>query len=341
MGLRPPTPRPGIYEHYWRFASERQAAFERRVAGLPAPWTDDPILQTFKFCNVYRAADRVSQYMIRNVCYHDEPCTPDDRLFQIVAFRTFSKIDTWRSVRSFLGRYPTLDDLGDGSFTKALDHARQANGGLYTGAFILCATDAFGQGLKHLNHVELFRQMFLADNLGARLLEARSLREVYDLLHAFPLMGDFMSYQTTIDLNYSDLINFSENEFTQAGPGALRGVKKCFAGLGDYKPADVIQWMVDNQDKEMARLGLPFNGLWGRPLHAIDCQGLFCETDKYCREAAPELASARKRIKARFTQATEPIELLFPPKWSINDKLPRGMVLGATTTVRETQAALF
>lgn len=80
--------------------------------------------------------------------------------------------------------------------------------------------------------------------------------------------------------------------------------------------------MTEQQETEFARLGLPFTGLWGRPLHAIDCQGLFCGTDKCCREAAPELASARKRIKARFTPASEPIRLFFPPKWDINDMLP-------------------
>jgi hypothetical protein len=68
--------------------------------------------------------------------------------------------------------------------------------------------------------------MFLHGQLGARLLGAKSLREVYDLLHAYPLTGDFMSYQTTIDLNYSALLEFSENEFTQAGPGALRASRR-------------------------------------------------------------------------------------------------------------------
>ena len=341
--MRTPTPRPGVYDYYWQFAAERQAAFERRVAGASPPWTSDPILQQFKFCNVYRAADRVSQYMIREVCYHEESCTPEDRLFQIVAFRTFSKVETWRTVRARLGHYPTLDDLADGSFSVALDHARTTNGGLYTGAFILCATDAYGRGLKHLNHVELFRHMFLANSLGARLLEAPSLRDVYELLHDYPLMGDFMSYQTTIDLNYSGIVNFSENEFTQAGPGALRGIKKCFSDLGALKPADVIRWMVDNQDAEFTRLGLPFGGLWGRPLHAIDCQGLFCETDKYCREAVPELASARKRIKARFVRSPESIQLFFPPKWGINDKLPDRAVLGTHADPGDSiaQGALF
>lgn len=343
MTRRPPIPRPGVYELYWYYASQRQAMFEQRVAGSPPPWTTDPILDSYKFCNVYRAADRVSQYMIRDVCYHDEDCAAHDRVFQIVAFRTFSKIDTWRSVRDYLGRYPTLDDLATGSFTAALDHTAATNGGLYTGAFILCATDAYGQGRKHLNHVELWRHMFLADNLADQILEAGSLHQVYDLLHGYPLMGDFMSYQTAIDLNYSALLNFSENAFTQAGPGALRGIRKCFVDLGDYTPTDVIKWMVERQSDEMNRLGLPFHGLYGRALHAIDCQGLFCETDKYCREAVPDLASARRRIKARFTQTPEPISLFFPPKWGINDSLPAtpAYVTAAPSVHAYEQTAMF
>jgi len=229
--------------------------------------------------------------------------------------------------------------LASGSFAEALDHARSHNGGLYTGAFILCATDAYGQSAKHRNHVELFRHMFTRDGLGGKLLEAGSLRAVNELLHGYPLMGDFMSYQTTIDLNYSALLDFSENEFTQAGPGALRGIKKVFDSPADYTPAEIVLWMTERQHDEFTRLGLPFDGLWGRPLHAIDCQGLFCETDKYCREAAPELASARKRIKARFTTTPEPIRLLFPPKWEINDKMPPGPVFGGSPP--QQQAALF
>ena len=153
-------------------------------------------------------------------------------------------------------------------------------------------------------------------------------------------MGDFMAYQTAIDLNYRRLLDFSENDFTQPGPGALRGIKKCFEDLGGYTPAEIMHWMTERQDQEFARLGLPFGGLWGRPLHAIDCQGLFCETDKYCREAAPELASARKRIKTRFTPTPEPVRLFFPPKWGINHKLPQQPVLSVQPTTRG-QESLF
>ncbi len=187
----------------------------------------------------------------------------------------------------------------------------------YTGAFILCANKAFGHQEKHRNHAALFRLMFLEKGLADTVRSANSLEQVVHALEEFPLMGPFMAYQTAIDLNYSELINFNENDYTQAGPGALRGLKKAFVDLGDFSPADAILWMVERQQDEFARLNLPFSGLFGRPLHAIDCQGLFCELDKYCREAAPHLVSGRSRIKARFAPSRELLSLYFPPKWRL------------------------
>ncbi|MFZ5685711.1 MAG: nucleotide kinase domain-containing protein [Pseudomonadota bacterium] len=311
-----------MYELYWTFAARRQAAFEKRLAGEPAPWSDDPILQTYKFCNVFRATDRVSQYMIRNVAYAADAGEFQDRLFQIVAFRTFSNIATWESLRCQFGEAPKLVHLRSPRFEAALDRAKTDNGGLYTGAFILCASKAFGFDEKHRNHVALFKHMFFEQDLAARIRGANSLEAVVGLLQGFPLMGPFMAYQTAIDLNYSDILDFSENDYTQAGPGALRGLKKAFLTLGDFKPSEAIQWMVDRQADEFARLGLPFRGLFGRWLHAIDCQGLFCELDKYCREAAPHLASNRSRIKARFSPSPDPMPLYLPPKWGLPPDLP-------------------
>jgi len=331
-----PKPRRGVYELYWQFASRRQAAFERRLAGKNAPWSDDPILQEFKFCNVYRAADRVSQYMIREVCYADEVGSAADRAFQIVAFRTFSKISTWNRLMALLDGPPLIRDLADGSFVAALDRIKREDGGLYTGAFILCANKAFGHDEKHHNHAALFEKMFVQDAVADRLIGANSFEGLVRTLEGYPLMGPFMAYQTAVDLNYSELTDFSENDYTQAGPGAVRGLAKVFENLGDYTPSEAIQWMVDQQEVEFERLDLPFSGLFGRPLHAIDCQGLFCETDKYCREAAPELASNRSRIKARYRPSMTSLELFFPPKWRLE---PPARTIPAARL--ETQPDLF
>ena len=159
--------------------------------------------------------------------------------------------------------------------------------------------------------------MFVEGNLAEDVRGSNSLEGLVGRLEAYPLMGPFMAYQTAIDLNYSDLVNFGEDDHTRAGPGALRGLRKAFADLGDFSPSDAIAWMVDRQEAEFERRSLPFSGLFGRRLHAIDCQGLFCELDKYCREAVPLLASNRTRIKARFVASPAPLELFFPPKWNL------------------------
>jgi hypothetical protein len=53
-------------------------------------------------------------------------------------------------------------------------------------------------------------------------------------------------------------------------------------------------------------------------MHAIDCQGWFCETDKYSRVAFPELKSNRVKIKSKYTTSKDKIAFFYPPKWGIN-----------------------
>src|SRR3954463_1618933 len=96
-----PDPSP-VFESYWRFAAERQAMYERRLRGAPAPWTDDSILRSFRFTNVFRASDRVSQYLIREVIYRSNPY-PDEILFRVLLFKFFNKIETWELLERQLG----------------------------------------------------------------------------------------------------------------------------------------------------------------------------------------------------------------------------------------------
>ncbi|RZJ85424.1 MAG: hypothetical protein EOO20_20105, partial [Chryseobacterium sp.] len=56
-----------VYNSYWKFAALRQEVFFKRADADPLPWTDDVILCNYKFTNAYRAADRVSQYLIKEV----------------------------------------------------------------------------------------------------------------------------------------------------------------------------------------------------------------------------------------------------------------------------------
>ena len=48
-----------------QFIHAREDVRKRREAGMPWPWTDNPILQRYKFCNVRREDDRVTREIAR------------------------------------------------------------------------------------------------------------------------------------------------------------------------------------------------------------------------------------------------------------------------------------
>ena len=172
---------------------------------------------------------------------------------------------------------------------------------------------------KHQSHLKLL-ELMLAENVPERLSECASMRQGFELLLSYPLIGDFLAYQLITDINYSELTNFSEMEFTMPGPGARDGIRKCFSSLGGLSEMDIIRLMAERQDYEFSRLGIQFKSLWGRKLQLIDIQNLFCEVDKYSRVKHPELIgiSGRTRIKQKFKHHSETIEYFYPPKWNLN-----------------------
>lgn len=318
---KPPTAT-YVFDTYWKFAAERQEIFFNRISGV-SQLTTDPILLKHKFTNAYRASDRVSQYLIREIIYKGDQ-SPKELLFRILLFKLFNKIETWEFLQHELG-IVTWEGFCFNLYSEVLDQALQAGEPIYSGAYIMASgKSSFGYARKYQNHLKLIEQMLRSD-LAERLGEAKSLEAVYERLLCFPTIGKFLAYQYAIDINYSMLTDFSEMEFVMPGPGAKDGISKCFSSLGDYSEADVIRYVTDRQEQEFEHLGIHFKSLWGRPLQLIDCQNLFCETDKYARLAHPEVGgiSKRTRIKQLYSKGHCPIDYYFPPKWGLNEKLGR------------------
>lgn len=313
-----------VYDTYWRFAAERQEVFFRRVSAEPQPWTADPILREYKFTNVYRASDRVSQYLIRHVIYGEgRPTSLDEVFFRIMLFKLFNKIETWVALERALGAL-TYEDYTFTRYDRVLTNAMAKGNAIYSAAYIMPSGGELGHPRKHQNHLALLERM-LGDSVAQRLSECRSMQRAFELLKSYPSLGDFLAYQFVIDINYSEITNFSESGFVVPGPGALDGIRKCFQDRGGLNEPETIKFMMDRQEKEFDRLGLTFRSLWGRRLQLIDCQNLFCEVDKYSRVAHPEVKglSGRLRIKQRFTPRTSKIQPWYPPKWGINEAIER------------------
>lgn len=307
-----------VYDSYWRFAAKRQDLFMQRVLGAVPPWSDDPVLSAHRFTNVYRAADRVSQYLIRNVLYQG-PQSGEEVFFRALLFKIFNRIDTWKQLTERLGSisWKTFDFE---CYAEILDNVLARGHRIYSAAYIM-PSPSFGSKRKHRNHLRLLEHM-MCDGAAVRVMRARSLQEVFQTLRGYSSLGDFLAFQFTIDLNYSELVNFSEMDFVVAGPGAKAGIRKCFVDTAGLSDADVIRIVVERAEGEFSRLGINFQTLWGRPLQLIDCQNLFCEVDKYARVVHPEVRaeSGRTRIKQKFKPNHVPIQQWYPPKWGL--KIP-------------------
>ena len=306
-----------IYDLYWYFAWERQNIFWKKLNGEEAPWTDDYILQQYKFCNSYRVNDRVSQYLLKNVIYNENIYEDEDMLFRIILFKLFNKEATWELLVNEFGNI-TLKEFNFEIYSKVLNEATLKGVKIYNDAYISCANKAFGYDRKHDNHLALLNKMFNEDKIASRIKSCKTMKEAFDIIKSYPLIGNFMAYQLVTDINYSEVVDWREDEFTVAGPGSLRGIKKCFIDTGDMSNEDIIRYMYERQDEEFKRLNLDFKKIGDRPLQLIDCQNIFCELDKYCREKVPELKSNRTKIKKKYVSKKEKIEYMYPPKWGVN-----------------------
>lgn len=309
-----------VYATYWKFAAERQAVFFRRIEGV-RPLTADPIIAAHKFCNAYRASDRVSQYLIRNVIYrHDQ--SADEVFFRTILFKLFNKVESWELLEQEVGT-PCWADFDLERYAAVFDRAMEAGRAVYSGAYIMpSGSGGYEEDRKHRSHLRLLRRM-MQDGLPGRIAECRSMRQAFELIVAYPMIGDFLAYQYVTDLNYSTLTDFSETQFVVPGPGARDGIRKCFKSLGGLSEADIIRVVAENQERELERLGIDFRTLWGRPLQLIDCQNLFCETDKYARLAHPDVQgiSGRTRIKQGYRAHPDPVAYWYPPNWGINERI--------------------
>jgi hypothetical protein len=307
-----------VFDTYWKFATERQAIFFRRVKGITRPWTADPILSYHKFTNVYRASDRVSQYLIRNVLYKGDQSWREV-FYRVLLFKLFNKIETWELLTHSL-REPLTTATPLKAISDILSEARLSGLKIYSGAYIMpSGTGPFRATKKHESHLRILKHL-LDQSVPERLADCHTMQSAFLLLRAFPMMGDFLAYQYLIDLNYGATLNFSESEFVVPGPGAKSGLRKCFQAFDGMTESDLIKMVADEQELEFASRGLSFQYLPGRALQYIDCQNLFCEIDKYSRIAHPEISGhyGRKRIKQLFRPHTTVPIPWYPPKWGTN-----------------------
>jgi hypothetical protein len=244
----------------------------------------------------------------------------EDKIFRVLLFKLFNKIDTWRLLKDETHGI-SWAQYSFRAYDEALSNALRKGVTIYSAAYIMASgKSSFGNQRKHQNHLRLLEQM-MASGITERIIACESMRQLYDVLLSYPLIGKFLAYQFATDINYGNVTDFSEEEFVVAGPGARDGIIKCFYDRGKYSDEDVIRYMMESQEDEFNRLGFEFRCLFGRSLKLIDCQNIFCEVGKYARISHPHIQdkSGRTRIKQIYNTAGDLPALCFPEKWGLSD----------------------
>ena len=310
------VPNDATFSYYFYFIQERMNIFWRKYNCVDL-LTEDPILRTFKFTNVYRACDRVSQYLIKDVIYRDlDRYTPEDVILRILVFKVFNKIETWKYLNE--KEALTIKTYNVQQLTETLTR-RQQTAPIFSNAYMMAGSHANYKGIptKHQVWLQMIYDRFVKNHGILKILNAKSMAEVYNQLRDCPLRGDFLAYQYTVDFNYSPYLNFDEDSFVKAGVGAVSGIKKCFMSYGNTYE-DAIRYTHDHFYELQERYGFTeFQSLPGRDPKLIDLQNCFCETDKYLRAKMPELKIGNVRIKQHYKPSSGRINFFFPDKWNI------------------------
>src|SRR5439155_13824757 len=148
-------------------------------------------------------------------------------------------------------------------YGRVLDEAAREGATIYSAAYIMPCPP--GGRRKHRAHLALLAQMMKA-NVPRQVERAKSFKEVFGILRSFPSLGAFLAFQFAVDMNYSQLIDFSEMDFVVAGPGARSGIRKAFEDTTGLSDEEIIREVTEAADREFQRRGLRFRTRWGRPL---------------------------------------------------------------------------
>lgn len=270
-------------KQYFNFIKERHAIYIRRNRGDEYPWTEDPILCSYKFTNIFRELDTGTIHCRRAI---REPYADDKELFfNIASYRLYNYIETQREI-GYLRDYSPVQMM------QKMYARRERGDRIFTGAHMITGTLG-GDKIQQVFGLcigELWKYR--------RELEPKpddTLESAFNRLNgSLPGYGPFISYEVISDLRWTRYLEDTDDIMTWAnpGPGCMRGINRV---LGN----PVYQKHDRNKDKSnyptrgeyikimqyllRASNNMTYLPSWVPALEMRDIEHSLCEFDKYMR----------------------------------------------------------
>lgn len=257
--------------------------------------TNDPILQQYRFCNVYRELDRVTVWIRQHI---REPFADHEHLwFMLAAARYINWPETLAELIAQPGAWPSYTNFEPRIMTMALQARRARGDKVETGAYMIRA-----ESDTNAPWYSWSKQRYVAEVVLGKLWERRDwFREnleprdpaeawgMYGFWNAlqdkhFTGWGPFMAYQVTVDLRWTRYLCHAPdiNRWAAVGPGSARGLNRLH-GRPVKQALNQVQALAEMRQlreliQEPGRLAP-----WVQLPDLSDIQNCLCEFDKYQR----------------------------------------------------------
>ena len=248
---------------YWIY--ERAAILEKKEANEPKPWSNDPIFQQFRFCNVRREDDFVTRWFAEH-WRHPKYWNEENFIPAIILGRTIN----WPQTLDKLG-FP--HEFRPVQMIDTMDQIQARGGKVYTGAYMITAGPTgvrknvwvIGNAETYFTHPPV--------------LYPNSIRRSWESLmeSGYPCVGPFIAGQVIADLKQTRYLRDATDwwDWAAVGPGSMRGLNRLFErNLSFNIPQEqALKEML--QVREEADICFE--------LCLQDIQNCLCEFDKYMR----------------------------------------------------------
>jgi len=255
----------------YEFIRERHNIYIKKENGMEKPWTKDPVLRAYRFCNVYRQLDTQTKWLYE---HWGKPNKHDkDYWFACVVFR----LTNWHETAQQLG-YPVPWKAK--RFIAVCAARKNLGHKVYSGAYTI-STNGVAQE-KHIYLAEQLEKIW-QDRDKIRYKKGEKLQAFFERLQTYNTMGSFLAAQVVADMKFVGDAKSAPDwwTFVAPGPGSERGLNRVLNRDKD-KSWTKDTWVAALRDLQkhidplIQKYDLP-------RLSAQDLQNCLCEFDKYQR----------------------------------------------------------
>jgi hypothetical protein len=263
------------YGPLWHWIMTRENVRVRKDRGDPHPWTDDPIIGAYRFCNVRREDDRGTVWIRENI---REPYADHPYLWLMLCI---ARQINWAETLAELiaaNAWPAAVGFDPAHITTVLNSRKLAGEKVYTGAYMISAPPTKGAD----------KQAYIAETVIGDLWRRRdrfrswenpSLRYTHERITYSNGWGPFMAYQAVVDMRFTKLLRDAPDVQTwaAAGPGTLRGLNRLHGRPVTFSLSQAQAL------SEMRTIYKTVEAETGVAMDFSDVPNILCETDKYLR----------------------------------------------------------